>query len=130
VSKPLIHDEQGLRGATVNGYKVRVWDDGSGPLWVLLETLGVTGIVRAETLEKAFVCAVDEIMDDADESDPDNRPDEHGNLPEGLHYRGSGVPSQEGLESPVAQEDVNGSRLERLTPELAEELRVEVVLST
>jgi hypothetical protein len=108
-------DDDSLQGAFSRfGRPLRVWDDGFGPLWV----------VRASTWEEAHSCVVDEIMDDADVSDPDNQPDEHGNLPEGLSWRGSGVPSQEGLESPLAAEDLNGSALDALTDALADELEI------
>jgi hypothetical protein len=125
----LINDEQSLTGATVRGHKLRVWDDGFGPLWVYRESLGAVGVVRAKTWEDAYSCVVDEIMGDADMSDPDNIPEADGNLPEGLHWRGSGVPSNEGLESPLASEDLNGSLLDRLTDELAEGLEIEVQLA-
>ena len=125
----LITDEQSLTGATVRGHALRVWDDGFGPLWVYRESLGAVGVVRAKTWEDAHSCVVDEIMGDADMSDPDNIPEADGNLPEGLHWRGSGVPSNEGLESPLASEDLNGSLLDRLTDELAEGLEIEVQLA-
>jgi hypothetical protein len=105
---------------------VRIWDEGWGPLWVYRETLGVVGVVRARTWEEAHECVVDEIMCDADLDDPDNQPDEQGNLPEGLHWRSNGVPSQEGLSSPLAAEDLNGSLLDALTDELAEELGLQI----
>ena len=125
----LINNERSLTGATVHDNPLRVWDDGFGPLWVYLETLGAVGVVRAKTWEDAYDCVVDEIMDDADMSDPDNHPDVDGNLPEGLYYRSSGVPSNEGLESLIASSDLNGSRVELLTTTLAEELGIEVQVS-
>jgi len=121
-------DEQALLGATVRGHKLRVWDEGFGPLWVYRETLGPVGVVRAHTWEEAFASVQDEIMGDADPDDPDNRPDAEGNLPEGVVYRSNGIPAQEGLNSPLAAEDLNGSSLNRLTPELAAELEIEVEL--
>jgi hypothetical protein len=104
------------------------WDDAFGPLWVYREAIGVKGIVRAEAYEQAWQCVVDEIMQDADPNDPDNRPDAYGNLPEGVHYRGSGVPSNEGLNSHLALEDLNGSWLGELTLDLMDELEIEIVL--
>jgi len=125
----LINDDQSLDGATVRGHKLRVWDEGFGPLWVYRESLGAVGVVRARTWEEAHECVVDEIMDDGDIDDTDNQPDADGNLPEGLSWRSSGVPSQEGLESPLAQEDLNGSLLDCLTDALAAELEIEVQVS-
>ena len=124
-----ITDDQSLTGATVRGHKLRIWDDGFGPLWIYRESLGAVGVVRAKTWEDAYSCVVDEIMGDGDMDDADNQPDADGNLPEGLQWRGSGVPSNEGLESPLAAEDLNGSLLDRLTATLAEELEIQVVLA-
>ncbi len=121
-------DEQALLGATVRGHTLRTWDEGFGPLWVYRESLGAVGVVRARTWEEANECVTDEIMHDADFNDPDNRPDKDGNLPDGVHFRSSGVPANEGLSSPLAAEDLNGSSLDRLTPELAAELEIEVEL--
>lgn len=129
MSTEKITDEQSLTGASVRGHKLRVWDDGFGDLWVYRESLGAVGVVRAQTWTEAYSCVVDEIMGDADIDDEDNQPDDDGNLPEGLCWRGSGVPSNEGLESPLAAEDLNGSILERLTDALAEELEIKVVVS-
>lgn len=126
---PLITDEQSIkRVRTRFDNPVRFWDEGFGPLWVYRESLGVVGVVRASTWEEAYECVVDEIMGDADMADPDNQPDKDGNLPEGLHWRGNGVPANEGLESPLAAEDLNGSLLDRLTPALVEELGLQIEL--
>ena len=122
-----ISDEQSFTAATSRfGRAIRIWDEGFGPLWVYRESLGVVGVVRAATWEDAHECVVDEIMSDADVADEDNQPDADGNLPEGLHWRGSGVPSQEGLESPLAAEDLNGSSLDLLTHELVIELWITI----
>ena len=112
--------------------ELRTWDDGFGPLWVYVETLGPVGVVRARTWEEACACVVDEIMDDADPMDPDTYarsydPDaEEWDLAEGCHYRGSGVPSNPRLHSPLAREDLNGSDLVRADKRTLERLRVAV----
>lgn len=89
----------------------RVWDDGFGPVWGYYETMGLLGVVRAPSWEAAWSCTVDEIMDDADEDDV---PDADGNLPEGCHYRDSGIPSSHGFTNSIAREDINGNELRRL----------------
>lgn len=123
----IINDEQSVKSVKSEfGRDVRFWDEGFGPLWVYREALGVVGVVRATTWEEAWNCVVDEIMDDADPTDVENNPDEDGNLPEGVHYRGSGIPSNEGLDSPLAAEDLNGSSLDQLTPELLERLKLKI----
>lgn len=124
----MITDEQSLvRVTSTSGRTVRHWDDGFGPLWVYRESLGVLGVVRAQTWHDAWECVVDEILADADMDDPDNF-DEDGCPAEGVHWRGSGVPSNDGLDSPLAREDPNGSLLEPLTAELAEELSLLIEL--
>ena len=127
----IINDEQSLKSVKSRfGNDIRFWDEGFGPLYVYRETLGVVGVVRAMSWHDAWECVVDEIMCDADPKDPDNHPDQYGNLPEGIHWRGSGVPSNEGLESPVAAEDLNGSSLDELTPELLSELELKIELES
>ena len=113
-------------------HNLRTWDDGFGPLWVYLESLGPVGVVRARTWEDAYACVVDEIMDDADPSDPDtyarsyDETAEEGELAEGCTYRANGVPSNPALHSPIAREDLNGSRLVRLDRAACEAYRVAV----
>lgn len=98
---------------------MRYWDEGWGKLWIYRESLGPIGIVRAHTWEEAYQYVVDEIMDDADESNPDSyarsydKTADEGELAEGVQYR-SGVPSNDGLNSDLAQEDLNGSSLDLL----------------
>ena len=112
--------------------ELRTWDDGFGPLWVYLESLGPVGVVRARTWEDAYACVVDEIMDDADPSDPDtyarsyDETAEEGELAEGCTCRANGVPSNPALRSPIAREDLNGSRLVRLDRAACEAYRVAV----
>ncbi len=111
---------------------LRTWDDGFGPLWVYVDSLGPVGVVRARTWEDAYACVVDEIMDDADPTDPDtyarsyDERAEENELAEGCSYRGSGVPSNPDLRSPIARGDLNGSRLVRLDRAACEAYRVAV----
>lgn len=110
---------------------LRTWDDGFGPLWLYVESLGPVGVVRARTWGEAYACVVDEIMDDADPSDPDtyarsyDESAEEGELAEGCSYRG-GIPLNPALRSPIAREDLNGSRLVRLDRAACEKYRVAV----
>jgi len=117
--------------ATYGGHELPTWDEGSGPVWVYMESLGPVGVVRAETWEEAWECVVDEIMGDADVDDPDTwqsgRPDIPRELAEGCYWRGCGVPSNPHRTSPIAAEDLNGSfliRLEALDDEWREKLTV------
>jgi hypothetical protein len=65
----LITDGMRLVGAkTAGGYDIRTYDDGFGPLWVHRNSLGVDGIVRAQTWEDAYSICEDEIFPEADET--------------------------------------------------------------
>jgi len=45
-----------------------IYDDGYGPLWVMRESLGITGIARARSWEDAYSIAEDEFFHEADET--------------------------------------------------------------
>jgi hypothetical protein len=112
------------------GNPYRTCDDGFGPLWVYRESLGILGIVRAQTWEDAFGCVLDAIMSDADETDPENWAGaETGELPEGIHFRPSGPPTVNGLNSGLASEDLNGSLLDPLTVEFLREHEIRLQLT-
>lgn len=117
-----IPNDVNIIGATHNDQPLRFWDDGFGPTWVYRDTMGVVGVVRANSWADAYQCVIDEIMPDADPEDAEIWDGE--TLAEGYHFRSSGVPSAEELNSHVAQEDLNGSMLQRLTPDLANELGI------
>jgi len=127
----VIADDQSLSGAKTRfGSPIRIWDAGFGPLWIYREPLGVLGIVRASTWEEAYECVIDEIMHDADPTDFDDWPtDGEQDLPEGVHYRYNGVPSNDGLESAMAAEDLNGAFLDPLTQALLDELQLTLEIS-
>ena len=65
----LIHDGQRLAGAkTAGGYDIAVYDDGFGPLWIHRDSMGISGIVRAQTWEDAYGICEDEFFPEADET--------------------------------------------------------------
>ena len=67
--KALINDSQALVGAkTKYGYTIPTYDDSWGQLYVLRDSLGILGIVRAQTWEDAYGIAEDEFMPEADET--------------------------------------------------------------
>lgn len=124
-----------LRGAYRQTYPgglkhpVDIWDDGLGPLWVMRDSIGIVGIIRAQTWEDAFSCAVDELLPDG-EMPPEEFEDEHEKAcwEEANHWRGSGEPSNDRLHLPVAAHDLNGEALDALTPGLMRELGVHIEL--
>jgi hypothetical protein len=63
----LITDEQSLVSAQFKrGTTIPTYDDGFGPLFILRNSMGVQGIIRAQTWEDAYSIAEDEVFDDCD----------------------------------------------------------------
>ena len=48
------------------GKALKTYDDGVGPLWVLRDSTGIVGVVRASTWEEAYSIAEDELFPEAD----------------------------------------------------------------
>lgn len=66
---PLIADGQTLKSAKYrSGYPIAVYDDGFGPLWISRCSIGINGIVRAQTWEDAYGICEDEFFPEADET--------------------------------------------------------------
>jgi hypothetical protein len=65
----LIQDGQQFNGARYNsGYEIKTYDDGFGPLWISRNSIGIYGIVRAQTWETAYEICEDEFFPEADET--------------------------------------------------------------
>jgi hypothetical protein len=63
MTTPLITDFQTLVSAASRfGHPVPTFDDGFGPLWIHRDSMGITGIVRAQTWEDAYAICEDEFM--------------------------------------------------------------------
>lgn len=62
-------DDKTLAGATSRfGSPIPVYDDGFGPLWIHRDSMGISGIIRAQTWEDAYGICEDEFFPEADES--------------------------------------------------------------
>ena len=68
--KELIADGETLVSAAFksSGIEIPVYDDGFGPLWIHRDSLGVSGIVRAQTWEDAYSICEDEFFPEASET--------------------------------------------------------------
>ena len=66
IQSDLITDGQSLTGAKLGNYDIPVYDDGFGPLWIHRNSIGISGIVRAQTWEDAYGICEDEFFPDAD----------------------------------------------------------------
>lgn len=65
----LIKDGQRFNGASYgSGYAIQTYDDGFGPLWISRNSIGINGIVRAQTWEDAYSICEDEFFPEADET--------------------------------------------------------------
>jgi hypothetical protein len=65
----LIQDGQSFNGAKYeSGYQIATYDDGFGPLWISRNSLGINGIVRAQSWEDAYEICEDEFFPEADET--------------------------------------------------------------
>jgi hypothetical protein len=54
-------------------HEIPVYDDGYGPLWIHRDSMGILGIVRAQSFEDAYGICEDEFFPEADESIEDFR---------------------------------------------------------
>lgn len=65
----LITDNHKLVSVTNEyGRELPIYDDGDGPLWIFRDTMGIQGIVRATSWEKAFEICQDEFYPEASET--------------------------------------------------------------
>ena len=121
----MITDEQSFNGAVMHGtIPVKTYDDGYGPLWIMRNSMGVQGIIRARSWEDAYSIAEDEIFPDpSPEEEEDFATDygdeywDHPHWQESYGYR----PNYNGT-SGYYQKDLNGESLDRLTPEMVDAL--------
>lgn len=62
----LINDTQSLISAKTRfGYTIKTYDDSYGPLFIARNSIGIYGIVRAQTWEDAYSICEDELFDEA-----------------------------------------------------------------
>ncbi len=68
-TKPLVTDEQSI--AYIHdrfGHDIRFYDDGYGQLYIMRDSMGIMGIVRARTWEDAYEICEDEFFPEAGET--------------------------------------------------------------
>lgn len=116
---------------------IPTYDDGHGPLFVYQESLGIVGIVRAQSWEDAYEIVQDEFMSEADmawediakECDCANPDDLADNaiFQEGYGFRPNGTNASDKRCHGIYSRDLNGERLDLLTPELMEHLRLRLI---
>jgi hypothetical protein len=121
----LIQDSQSLVSVTNQfGRKLPVYDDGYGPLFIHRDSMGISGIVRARTWEDAYGICEDEFFPSAQdwEMKECGKPgDSLWDESFGFRPNGKGGPTPE-KDSGVYAKDLNGDRLDLLTPQLLSDL--------
>lgn len=141
---PLIKDNQRLIGATnYFGRFIRTYDDGyDGPLFIHRDSMGISGIVRAQTWEDAYSICEDEFFPSADEEAieemkridtmPDGKEKNHAQAcwDESYGFRGNGRKESDGTTSYIYAKDLNGDYLDRLTPALLSKLEITLQIET
>lgn len=126
----LINDDQQLIGASRNVYDIPVYDDGFGQLYIHRDSMGISGIVRAQSWYDAYGICEDEFFPDCEETEAGLTAEfgpqywENACFAEQYGYRPNGVSSNPRRKSHLYVRDLNGDSLDVLTPELAEELGI------
>lgn len=136
-TSPVITDEQRLVAAfTRFGSPLPVYDDGFGPLWIHRGSMGITGIVRAQSWHDAYAICEDEFFPAGDEDAAEDMAEieacadatECGHLQacweEAYGYRNNVRRMPDGTTSGIYAKDLNGDCLDQLTPELVAELEI------
>lgn len=134
---PLITDSQTLVAAKGRfGHAIPVYDDGFGPLFIHRDSMGISGIVRAQTWEDAYSICEDEFFPAADEEagaemaridameEGKERNHEQACWDEAYGFRNNSRRESDGSMSSIYAKDLNGDYLERLTPSLLAELEI------
>ena len=127
----MIEDSQTLVGAKTRfGYDIPVYDDGFGRLYISRDSMGINGIVRAQTWEDAYGICEDEFFPEATETldeilaeyGPD--PFNNGIWQENYGFRPNGRNAKDKIGHGIYQKDLNGDYLDVLTPELVADLEI------
>lgn len=125
--------EECLVGATRRGHDVPVYDDMFGEIFICRDSIGILGIVRAQTWEDAYSICEDEFFPSADEEAfdiPFEEMSDHEQAcwDEAYGYRpnGRGGPTPE-EDHGIYTKDLNGDRLDVLTQSLMDELEIKLI---
>lgn len=124
----------------IHGTPISVYDDGFGELYIHRDSMGVSGIVRAQSWEDAYEICEDEFFPAGDdeageeylriEALPDGEEKNHAQAcwDEAYGYRGNSRREKDGTTSSIYAKDLNGDSLDTLTAELAARIGIILVL--
>jgi len=126
--KSVIQDDQELRGAKNRwGSSIRTYDDGFGPLWIMRDSMGIVGIIRAQTWHDAYGIAEDELSPEAietmEEIIAEYGPNwmEDACFQEGYGFRPNGPNHTDKIGHGIYSRDLNGESLDCLTREMLDQ---------
>ena len=133
----LITDDQSLVSAQFShGTPIQTYDDGFGPLFILRDSMGIVGIIRAQSWEDAYSIAVDEMFPDCTET-PEEITKEYGEFCdenplflEAYGFRPNGARTIANPMSFLYAKDLNGESLDLLTPATLSELGIVLNITT
>jgi hypothetical protein len=133
----MITDTQTLVSASSRfGHPIPIYDDGFGKLFIHRDSMGISGIVRAQTWEDAYGICEDEFFPAATETEEEWK-SEYGNnftedacWQEAFGFRNNSLREKDGTLSSIYVKDLNGDSLERLTPALMEALEITLVITS
>ena len=134
-------DQRLVRVVNQFGRELPIYDDGYGPLFIHRDSMGISGIVRAQTWEEAYSICEDEFFPAGDE-DAAKDYAEIESLPEGSKerrhlqdcwdeaygFRGNSRKESDGTLSSIYAKDLNGDSLEYLSEALCRDLGLKVEL--
>ncbi len=146
-SVSLITDSQSLVSAKGRfGHSIPVYDDGFGSLFVWQTTCGnfgmVGGIVRAQSWEDAYSICEDEFMPAGDKEageeqiriqameDGEEKNHAQACWDEAYGYRNNSRTEKDGSQSSIYAKDLNGDRLDSLTPAMLAEWEITLEIVT
>lgn len=127
-------DEHMLTGVTRRGSPIPFYDDGFGPLFIHRDSMGITGVVRAQTWSDAYSICENELFPPGDE-DAQAEMERIAALPEGEEKNSAQTCFDEAYGfrdgtradgSSIYAKDLNGDTLDRLTDRLVQELELEL----
>lgn len=132
-----LDDNQSLLSATGRfGHSIPTYDDGWGTLYIARDSMGIVGIVRAQTYVDAWSIVEDEFLPSADdeafEKDFEDMTDhEQACWDEAYGYRPNGIggPTPE-KDNGVYAKDLNGESLEPLTFKMLDEWEITLDVKT
>lgn len=132
--KCLISEDETLIGAKSRfGHDIQVYDDSYGQLYIHRDSLGISGIVRAQTWEEAYSICEDEFFPAATETEAELIADFGDNFmddacfQEQYGFRGNARKEEDGTLSCMYAKDLNGDYLEVLTLDLLRELEITLI---